>query len=170
MRSSLTRIWDHLAWAAERLDRRLTEAVRDEVGEPGAEARSESLRLLAHLVYAERIWLDRIATGTSDHRVWPDPENPPKLEAIRALQDGTLAEGRALLRDAATRLTRPVRYRNSSGTSFQAELGDILLHVGLHGAYHRGQVARALRQGGLEPVNTDYITWVRAGSPSPAPR
>ncbi len=170
MRSSLTRIWDHLAWSAARLDRRLADAASEEVGLPGQEAHEEALRLLAHLVYAERIWLDRIAAGTSDHPVWPDPDHPPSLEAIRALQEGTLAEGRALLREAETDLAQTVRYQNSSGTAFEAELGDLLLHVGLHGAYHRGQVARLLRQGGLEPVNTDYITWVRAGSPSPAPR
>jgi len=33
--------------------------------------------------------------------------------------------------------------------------------VALHGSYHRGQVAAAVRAAGGEPVNTDYITYVR---------
>jgi uncharacterized damage-inducible protein DinB len=36
-----------------------------------------------------------------------------------------------------------------------------LMHVALHGAYHRGQIAQVIRQGGGEPVNTDFITFQR---------
>jgi uncharacterized damage-inducible protein DinB len=30
-----------------------------------------------------------------------------------------------------------------------------------HGTYHRAQVARDLRQHNLEPINTDFIFYVR---------
>jgi len=163
MRETLVRLWDQLAWAAERLEVRLEEIAREE-GEAPVEAR----RLLAHLVYAERIWLDRIADGTTDQPVWPTTDELPPLGAIRALQRETLRDAWALLSDEGLEVDRWVSYLNSSGTRFETRLGDILLHVALHGAYHRGQVARALRQGGWEPVNTDFITWVRAGSPRPS--
>ena len=44
---------------------------------------------------------------------------------------------------------------------------DILFHLASHGAYHRGQISVTLRHSNLEPVNTDYITFVRelAGQP-----
>jgi uncharacterized damage-inducible protein DinB len=42
---------------------------------------------------------------------------------------------------------------------------DILLHTCLHGAYHRGQIARDLRQAGDPPEPTDYIAFIR-GSPA----
>ena len=35
----------------------------------------------------------------------------------------------------------------------------------LHGAYHRGQIALLLREGGAEPAPTDYIAFVR-GAPA----
>ena len=54
-----------------------------------------------------------------------------------------------------------VKYRNSSGTEFDTAVGDILTHVALHGTYHRGQIARAMRAAGLMPVDTDFITFVR---------
>jgi uncharacterized damage-inducible protein DinB len=38
---------------------------------------------------------------------------------------------------------------------------DVLLHVALHGSYHRGQIAAAVRAAGGEPVNTDFVTWTR---------
>lgn len=61
-------------------------------------------------------------------------------------------------------------YRSSQGTPFQTSVGDILMHLASHGAYHRGQIALLLRQAGAEPLNTDFITFVREQSPGPAPR
>ncbi|NIP57628.1 MAG: damage-inducible protein DinB, partial [Gemmatimonadetes bacterium] len=44
---------------------------------------------------------------------------------------------------------------------FRTPIGEILLHVLLHGSYHRGQIALRMRDVGEEPVNTDLITFVR---------
>jgi uncharacterized damage-inducible protein DinB len=60
---------------------------------------------------------------------------------------------------------RVVPYRNSAGLAFESTVEDILLHVCLHGSYHRGQIARAVRQGGATPAPTDYIGFIR-GSPA----
>jgi uncharacterized damage-inducible protein DinB len=38
---------------------------------------------------------------------------------------------------------------------------DILLHVALHGSYHRGQVALLVREAANKPAPTDYIGFVR---------
>lgn len=60
---------------------------------------------------------------------------------------------------------REIPYTNSAGASFRTKMGDILLHVALHGCYHRGQVALRLREAGAEPQPTDYIAFVR-GAPA----
>ena len=39
-----------------------------------------------------------------------------------------------------------------------------LLHVPLHGQYHRGKINLLLRQAGRQPAPTDYITFVRGVS------
>jgi uncharacterized damage-inducible protein DinB len=31
----------------------------------------------------------------------------------------------------------------------------------MHGSYHRGQIAMALRAAGVDPVNTDFIAFAR---------
>jgi uncharacterized damage-inducible protein DinB len=41
----------------------------------------------------------------------------------------------------------------------------MLTHVAMHGSYHRGQIAAALRAGGDIPSPTDYIAFVR-GAPA----
>jgi uncharacterized damage-inducible protein DinB len=57
--------------------------------------------------------------------------------------------------------SRPITYRNTAGAEFTTALEDILLHVAMHGGYHRGQVAALLRSAGDEPSSTDYIQWAR---------
>jgi uncharacterized damage-inducible protein DinB len=62
-------------------------------------------------------------------------------------------------------LARPVTYKNSAGAQFTSLVEDILLHVCLHGAYHRGQITTALRTSGSIPNPTDYIAFIR-GAPT----
>lgn len=62
------------------------------------------------------------------------------------------------------KLNATMTYRNSKGLEFTNAVSDTLTHVSLHGSYHRGQIAQALRNAGHEPVNTDFITFVREKS------
>ncbi len=144
----LLRLYRHLEWA----DERVVAAMR------GSGDR-RALELLGHLVGSEAVWYARIRTGRSEHlEIWPtlslDECAAVAGENARAYR--TLVDGLG-----AGDLGRAVAYRNSRGTEFRTPLGEILLHVALHGSYHRGQIALRLRESGGEPVNTDYITWVR---------
>ncbi|MBW3630425.1 MAG: hypothetical protein KY464_14160 [Gemmatimonadetes bacterium] len=58
-------------------------------------------------------------------------------------------------------LPREVSYRNSAGESFASTVEDILVHLAMHGSYHRGRVALLLRQGDEEPAATGYIVFLR---------
>jgi uncharacterized damage-inducible protein DinB len=42
---------------------------------------------------------------------------------------------------------------------------ETVLQVAMHSTYHRGQVARRLRELGAEPALTDLIAWIWAGRP-----
>jgi uncharacterized damage-inducible protein DinB len=53
-----------------------------------------------------------------------------------------------------------VEYKNLSRKEFLSTR-DILTHVAMHGTYHRGQIAAALRAADITPPNTDFITFVR---------
>jgi len=76
-------------------------------------------------------------------------------------------DGFAALAEAITEaeLRLSIAYRNSAGDAFQSTVEEILHHVFLHGAYHRGQVAMWLRSAGAEPAPTDYIAFAR-GAPA----
>ena len=94
--------------------------------------------------------------------VWPDLT----LQQCAALAEENHAEFAALL-DAlsAEQLDTEVSYTNSAGIAFRSTRRDILLHVALHGCYHRGQVALVLRDAGAVPEPSDYIAFVR-GAPA----
>ncbi|MDF1506258.1 DinB family protein, partial [Roseisolibacter sp. H3M3-2] len=57
-------------------------------------------------------------------------------------------------------LARVVEYRTTAGDARRSTVGQILSHVALHGAYHRGQVAMLVRDGGGAPSSTDYALYV----------
>jgi uncharacterized damage-inducible protein DinB len=42
-------------------------------------------------------------------------------------------------------------------------VADVLTHVAMHGVYHRGQIAGAVRAANGTPAYTDYIQAVRTG-------
>jgi uncharacterized damage-inducible protein DinB len=60
-------------------------------------------------------------------------------------------------------LFRPIAYTNTKGEPWTNTVGDILTHVVLHSAYHRGQIAAGLRASGQPPAYTDFIHCVRQG-------
>ena len=149
----LARLIAHLAWADDRVLASLRSATN-----PDPSCRE----LFAHVLAAEHVWLARLKGETPTHAVWPDLS----LEQCAALVG---ANQRALVGylDALTpeSLSRGVTYLNSAGRQFTSSVEDILLHVSLHGSYHRGQIAWALRRGGSVPMATDYIAFVR-GAPA----
>jgi uncharacterized damage-inducible protein DinB len=144
----IRRLWAHAAWA----DTALLEALRDEAGT--ADARRE----LAHVVGAEEVWLARLEGRAPRSAVWPDAASSAIEEQVRATHRG-YATYLSALQDQD--LGASVTYTNSAGQTFENTVGDILLHVGLHGQYHRGKINLLLRQCGRQPAPVDFIAFVR---------
>ena len=147
----LRRLFDHLAWAdARALDSLWNAPVSPEV--------SAARERLAHILGAEHVWLARLQERAAQVAVWP----ALTLEECAALGGANHAGYAALLDSFSTAdLDRTVRYTNSAGQVFDSRIEDILLHVAMHGSYHRGQVALLVRQSGATPFPTDYIGFVR---------
>src|ERR1700688_3679528 len=54
-------------------------------------------------------------------------------------------------------LSRSLAYKNTKGESFTSQKQDVLLHVVMHSAYHRGQIAADMRAAGFTPASTDLV-------------
>lgn len=147
----ILKLFEHLYWA----DTRFLEALQ-----ALEEARlSEVRRIASHLIAAERVWLMRLQDEDAvGHPIWPDWSLAELLSAASSVRK---EYERFLAGITEAELEREISYTNSSGTAFKNQVADILAHVALHGSYHRGQIANAVRRSGAEPMNTDYITFVR---------
>jgi uncharacterized damage-inducible protein DinB len=114
---------------------------------------------LAHIVGAELLWLSRIREEPPVAPVWPDWDLDRCERELTALQAEWLRCLESLDEEA---LEDGVGYRNSQGQFWTSSVADILTHVVLHAAYHRGQIAAAVREAGATPAYTDYIHAVRS--------
>ncbi|MDZ7780708.1 MAG: DinB family protein [Gemmatimonadota bacterium] len=148
----LRRLHDFMVWA----DRALYENLcrRPDLREAWLE--------YTHVLGAEETWLARLEGREPMAPVWPDLP-PDEVDTLRERLASAFSAYLGGLDEAW--LDRPVRYTNSAGASFETSVGDILLHVALHGQYHRGKVNLLLRQAGVEPAPVDFVGWIR-GAPA----
>ena len=143
------RLFSHLTWA----DELLWSALATE--RPGD---TDAWREYSHIIGAEEVWLSRVEGRPSRLPVWPQVTR----DELRAAREQLVA-GYSRFLDALTAesLDTDIHYINTAGKAFTTKLVDILVHVALHGQYHRGKINLLLRQTSVEPVPTDYISYVR---------
>jgi len=133
-------------------------ANRQEVARLGAIATpTRAVRILAHIIAAEWLWIARLRQSEPRLAVWPELTLEQCASEIETLRDAW----NGYLHEAA--LDTVIRYTNSLGEQWSNRVDDVLTHVIIHGAYHRGQIATIVREGGDEPAYTDYIHCIRNG-------
>lgn len=118
------------------------------------------LQLLAHILSAERLWLERIQRQPQSLPVWPDfsfDQCEAQITDLSPLWHEFLGQ----LTPAG--LSEKITYENSKGEPWTSTVEDVLTHVVLHSAYHRGQIASQVRAGGEAPAYTDFIHAARQG-------
>jgi len=120
-----------------------------------------SLHLMAHILAAERVWLERLKQVPQSVPVWPKPDLE-QCEAEAAALGGLWLEFLDLI--TAGDVSQSVTYKNSKGEEWTSTIVDILTQVIMHSAYHRGQIASHMRASGQTPAYTDFIQAVRQGS------
>ena len=147
---SFGRLYGYNAWA-----NRLAAAAVRAGGAPAT-----ALRVLGHVVGAERLWLARLEGVTAPLAVWPALSVAECEAECAALTD---VWGAFLRAADPGRLREVIAYVNSKGDPWRSSVGDILTHVVLHSSYHRGQIASQLRAAGAEPAYTDFIHATRTG-------
>jgi uncharacterized damage-inducible protein DinB len=125
-----------------------------------ANAPMKSARVMSHVISAERLWLERLKQDEQTLAVWPELS----LEDCEAqLEDLARLWREFLTAIGADDYSKPVSYTNSKGEQWSTKVEDILTHVLMHSAYHRGQIAFDLRASGQTPSYTDFIHAERQG-------
>ena len=148
MSQHLRRLLQYDSWA----NRETVESLRERATE-------RSLRWMGHIVGAEYVWLARLEGEASPLAVWPElgiDTCREKVAALARLWPEFLEAHRNSLGDT-------VSYTNTKGEAWTNTVEEILTHVTVHSAYHRGQIASDVRGAGMTPALTDYIHAVRQG-------
>ena len=116
------------------------------------------LEVVGHIIGAQRVWLGRLEASGTAPPPWPTM-NLEEMDAALREMHGRLNSFLAAL--TPERLNEDLVHRNSKGAEFRTPVRDILMQLVMHGAYHRGQIATAVREAGVKPNPTDYIVYVR---------
>lgn len=119
---------------------------------------ARSLRLLAHVLGTEYVWFSRIKAEKSPLAVWPElnmAQCEQHVHELGCIWSNYLDQ----LGEAG--FDKNIVYQNTRGETWSNSVEDILTHVVMHSAYHRGQIASDMRAAGHAPAYTDFIHGVR---------
>lgn len=113
----------------------------------------DTLKLFSHIIAAHEIWNSRIEKRQRRFKVW---ERIPVTEMESCLIKN--------FEDTVGIIKKPdiqVQYETTERLKFSNQISDILFHVLTHNHYHRGQIARNMRENGIDPAETNYIVYRR---------
>ena len=148
MKEYFQKLYRYNAWASQRV---VSCLARQNVQE------EKILSLLGHIVAAQFLWLHRIkALPPPTLKLWG---TYTLTDLIRLSEDA----GKKWLEfvEQTDNFNRELTYTNYVGEPYVNNVEMIMIHLVNHSTYHRGQIAMLLREKGLEPINTDFITYDR---------
>ncbi|HXX24070.1 MAG TPA: DinB family protein [Terriglobia bacterium] len=118
-----------------------------------------------HVIGGQRVWLARFQNPAPPSvQPWPDLTLDECNSAIEDLRH----RWKELLDNLTPeKLAGDLLYLSLKGVEYTTPIQDVLMHLILHSAYHRGQVAAAVRQAGGKPASTDYVVYLRKLPKSP---
>lgn len=141
------RQFEYEAWA----NREVLAAIRSQGGD------ERTLQLMSHILAAGRLWIERLMQVPQSVAVWPKPD-------LAWCETEAAALAKLWLDYLQTAdFERSISYKNSKGEAWTSRVDDVLIHVLMHSAYHRGQIASHMRENGQNPAYTDFIHGIRQG-------
>lgn len=148
MKRYFLKLYQYNAWANKRVIGCITDQhVTDD----------KILTLMGHVLAAQFLWLHRIkGLPAPDVKLW----GTYQLDQLMALSEKAGKEWLDFI-DSTENFNREMTYKNYVGENYTNNVEMIMIHLVNHSSYHRAQIAMLLRQKGLEPINTDFITYDR---------
>jgi len=125
-----------------------------------ADSRPEAVKLMAHVLGAQQVWLSRCADDLSiGNVIWPDWQTDQLGQIIDGNHQAWVNYLNTLSENDFEKI---ISYKTSKGIPYQNKLVDILTHAINHGTHHRAQMGQLLKFAGAETLPpTDYILYVR---------
>jgi uncharacterized damage-inducible protein DinB len=151
-------LYQYNRWANDRVFEALSSLTQAEFTRNLAGSYPSVRDTLAHIVWAEWIWLQRWK-GISPQLVF-EPGDFPAVGALRARWLDVEIDRRAFIETLTTEgLLGHVQYVNRQGQTWRYPLWRQMYHVVNHSTYHRGQLTTMLRQLAARPIPTDFLVF-----------
>jgi len=157
---TLRELFDYNYWARDRQLEACAALTEEQFLRPMGSSYSSVRDTLAHLLFAEWVWLERWLGRSPTKLSGADyaAEKFPTLESVRDgwhTVEGNMRSYLLGLQDSA--LERPLSYTNFKGERWTYPLGQTLFHLFNHQTYHRGQITTLLRQLGAAAPAIDFL-------------
>ncbi len=157
----LTSAFRYKAWANQELFATLREV--DEAAH--SQERHACVRLLNHIYVVDQIFAAHLCRTTHTF-VATNTSETPTLDALEsgvARTDSWYLDFVSKLDNEA--LEEPIEFVFTDQTNARMSREEMLMHVNLHGAYHRGAVGRILSQTGLAPPRDLFTGFLHKSEP-----
>jgi uncharacterized damage-inducible protein DinB len=145
----------------------LNSVIADSLDRVAADERVLVLRLLDHVQAVDEIFSHNLEARPHGHRA-PRSAELPSFEAL-ARKARLTADWYADYADALVpqRVDEVIDFSFSNGDPARMTRGEMLLHVAMHAAGHRGQVALLLQKNGIQPWPDRITDFLRAAEAGP---
>jgi uncharacterized damage-inducible protein DinB len=148
MKTYFLRLYQYNEWANKRVVDCLRRQKVDE---------EKILMLMGHIVAAQFLWLHRIkGLPAPNLKLWGSYD----LDQVTSLAEKAGKQWLEFV-ESNDNFNREMTYKNYVGEDYTNNVEMVMIHLVNHSSYHRAQIAMLLRQKGLEPINTDFITYDR---------
>lgn len=144
----LRHLFDYNDWA----NRRIITSLKENKSE-------KARKILAHSLITEREYFERLyGKDSTGFDFWQDLSLAECGDLARETAE---AFEKLLRRFEEEGLGIKARYRTSEGVACENDFRELLTHVLLHSATHRGNIILKLREEGFTPPKIDYIIYLR---------
>ena len=124
-----------------------------------AQESEKARRILAHLLTTETEYFERLyGKDSTNFDFWPDAHID---ECSRITLENSERFERLLKQFDDEGLGIKAAYCTSEGVPHENTYRELLTHVLMHSATHRGNIVLQMRGEGLEPPKVDYIIYLR---------
>jgi uncharacterized damage-inducible protein DinB len=130
-----------------------------------ADERHAAIRIFNHTWVVDRIFAAHLTGSTHGHED-TNTTDTPTLDALRAqveASDRWYVDYAGSL--APAQLSEAITFRFTDGGSGRMTREEMLIHVTLHGGYHRGAIGRILAQLSIAPPRDIFTAYLHRAEP-----
>jgi uncharacterized damage-inducible protein DinB len=159
--STLVSLFNYKAWA----NAELYAAVGSVDSANHESERHTCIRLLNHIYTVDRIFVGNLQQTPHGFTATNTAETPT-LDALHAsVRETDRWYVEYVARLTANELSEPIEFMFTDDTPARMTREEMLLHVSLHGGYHRGAVGRILAQLGIAPPRDLFTGFLHKTEP-----